>query len=206
MSKVPNPFTNPELWETLVLVGPKGRVSVPGVANVQVEPGAPEVDEVTVPGEEGAKALELGWRPGRARVSVEVIDAEEFEKLRAVLDLYRRRKGDPIQPLTAVHPNLTLHGLQNVYIEAVRAQDFSREGYTLEIELREYFPEYARAKVNVGQVGKGTSPNPAGDGSDPRKPGAQPTAKAAKSNPPSNYFAQQFAAGFDFARDVTGGR
>lgn len=202
----PNPFINPELWETLVLVGPKGRVTVPGVVEVDVEPGAPEVDEVSVPGQEGVKALELGWRAGRATVRVEVIDAEGFSKLQAVLDLYRRRKGDPIQPLNALHPNLSLHGLKNVYIAAIRAPDFSREGYTLEIELKEYFPEYAQARANVGRVGDGSSPSSSGDGKDPRKPGAQPTSKQAQKNPPSSYFEKQFQAGFGFAQRVTGGQ
>ncbi|PZA07757.1 MULTISPECIES: hypothetical protein [unclassified Meiothermus] len=202
----PNPFINPELWETLILVGPKGRVTVPGVVNVDVEPGAPEVDEVSVPGQEGVRALELGWRAGKATVRVEVIDAEEFSKLRAVLDLYRRRKGDPIQPLNALHPNLSLHGLKDVYIASIRAPDYSREGYSLEIELREYFPEYAQARVNVGQIGTESSPSSSGDGTDPRKPGAQPTAKQAQKNPPSSYFEKQFQAGFNFAQQITGGR
>lgn len=196
-SKVPSPFEAPEVWETLKLISNQGKVIVPGIVKVDVIPGAPEIDTSTAPGQDGVEQQILGWRPGSARVQVEVINSDEFYKLKAVLDIYRRKREDKILGLQAIHPNLNLYGLNHVYIESIEAPDYEIDiGYSVVINLKEYFPEYASLKYKTKvQTIKGTGSAGGTSGGDGQT-GGQYSAKKAQKNAPSKKGKSALEKGF----------
>ncbi|WP_337869848.1 hypothetical protein [Meiothermus sp.] len=165
MAKIPDPWQHPEIWETLILLGPQGRVTIPN-ATVDVRGGDPEEDYAPIPGEDGGERSFLGYRDAEIEVEAVADTKAEFDNLWAALALYRDRRDQAPRVLQAAHPNLQLHGVRNVYIIGVESQDFSRDtGFVLRITLREWQAKDRRRTKKTSKVGDGLAPgSPAGTG------------------------------------------
>jgi hypothetical protein len=203
-NRVPNPFDAPEMWETLVLVGSRGRTTIPGVADVSVRAGRPSIDQQEVPGSIGAVAYQIGWKLGGATCVIQTWNKADFDKLRALLEVYRRTPNAKVESIQALHPNLQMHNLTNVYLKSIEANDYNPDdGYVMTIELEEFTPdmrdqrtrqqferlraaEQARqsggsSKAAGASGGAGGAPNTSGSNS--RQPAS--TAQRANQNRPS---------------------
>jgi hypothetical protein len=136
-----NPFDAPELEDQLVLFGPTGKATIPGVARVSVNTQIRE-DVAEVEGEDGAQVTTLGYDPAEIKVEVQLWEASQYDKLKAILELYRPRRNHKPQPVDAVHPKLLLHGIRQVYLFKIQDEPYtSKEGYRLTLSLREWWSE-----------------------------------------------------------------
>ena len=183
MAKIPSPWEAPEVWETLTLLGPQGRVAIPNVT-VNVRGGGLEEDSAPIAGENGAERTFLRYRDAEVEVEAVADSKAEFERILAVLNLYRNRRDKKPVILQAAHPNLQLHGVRYVYLFEVESPDFSREsGFVLRFKLREWQSRERRS----GAVEKLDGPAPgslAGSGSGGAG-GGKPSAQKAGENRPS---------------------
>lgn len=181
MARIPDPWRNPEIWETLVLLGPQGRVTIPNVT-VNVRGGGLEEDHAPNPGNDGGERTILGYRDAEVEVEAVADTQAELDNLRAVLELYRNRRGQPPSVLQAAHPNLQLHGVRHVYLFEVESPDFSRDtGFVLRFKLREWQASERRNTEKTSKVG---DPPPGGAGT--AAPGGnQTSAQKADQNRPS---------------------
>lgn len=142
----PSPF-DPDtqtLWDHLVLIGPSGRATTPGVATVEVDTGIAE-DIQEVDGQDGTTTTFLGYRPAEVTVNITVWTAEQYNKLRAIIELYRSARGVPPKPVDAIHPELEIHDIRQVYIFGVSSKaTTAKTGYVLTLKMREWWPETKR--------------------------------------------------------------
>ncbi|MDX2122966.1 MAG: hypothetical protein SF070_18140 [Gemmatimonadota bacterium] len=206
-NRIPSPFDSPALWESLKLVGPRGTVTVPNVT-VNVRGGGLKEDSRPVPGQDGREVTFLGF--GDAEIEVEsVADTEaEFRKVQAGVELYgNRRDGGRPAVVTAIHPNIQLHGITGVYIFRVETPDYSPQtGFVTRFSLRQWQSKTTgtagASKVQGGAGAGGSGANDGRQGNAPANPNA-PRAQQTAANPPSKTAAG--AIGAAYARGVAAG-
>lgn len=202
-NRVPSPMEAPALWERLVLLGPNGRLTLPNVT-VNVRGGGLQEDSREVKGQNGSSSTTtfLGYRDAEVEVVSEAYTKPEFERQRAALELYRnKRQGKPVV-LDAVHPNLELHGIKQVYLFSIDSDDYSTDtGFVLKLSLKQWQSKTTVKTSALDGSGAGT-----GDGAG----GPKSTADKAKNNSPSkggqSSIAKGFAAGSQFANQLLGNK
>lgn len=179
-----DPFRSPSLWESLTLIGSKGRTVFPGKVSLSVRPGGLKEDEAPLKGQDGATRTFLGYQDAEATAEVQIWNAEQFNRLRKVLELYRNRRGSKPEVLQVVHPELALHGIRQMYLFALEVQPYSPvEGYRMTLNFREWQGETRNKTKKSSQIKGGGAGEDftAADGRDI----ALPSAQRALANPPT---------------------
>lgn len=135
-----NPFDNPTVWDTFVLIGTKGKVVIPGTVKVSVAT-ATDLDTAKIPGDNGVIDKWRGYQPAEISLTINVINNTEYKKLDDILEMYRPKKGVTPVAVDAVHPQLELHGIKQVYFVKIDSGVYSpQEGFTITATLREFVP------------------------------------------------------------------
>jgi hypothetical protein len=134
------------LWDTMQLHSGKSIYTIPGVCLVSVATGINE-DSVSVPGKDGVTTTHLGYKAAEVNVDVQVWTAKQFEVLQKIVQLFRPKRGETPKALDAIHPQLEVYGIKQVYIFNVSAPSYNKsEGYKMTLQLREWWPETKTSK------------------------------------------------------------
>jgi hypothetical protein len=162
---IPNPFENPEAWETLVITdGHSFRLALPGIVTVDVRGVGLKEDTLDVPGQDGTTRTFLGYTDAEADVLIDVWNADQFNRAIKAIDIFRpRRKAKPVA-YTVLHPNLQAHNILYMYIFDIKAPDYTSEnGYQVMLQMREW-QEETKKRTSGASKTKGAGKGGAGTG------------------------------------------
>jgi hypothetical protein len=160
-----DPFNSPLLWDRLELHGSSGKVTVPGVASVDVTVAINE-DTVDVPGQDGATTTVLGYKPAEITVNLQLWTPEQFKRFKNVITVYRPKRGQAPKAVDVVHPKLALYGIRQAYIFSINDPPYDPvNGYRVTLQMREWWPESKKKTRGTSAVAPGTRANAAANGS-----------------------------------------
>ncbi|NJK42991.1 MAG: hypothetical protein HC933_00835 [Pleurocapsa sp. SU_196_0] len=190
-------------------LGRGGRLQV-RAEKVGVKGGGLKESERDVPGKDGVTRTFLGYRDAEATLLLVAQDEAEFETLEAFFRLYRTKQGGPVRVIEVSHPQLAVHGINQVYIFDLNSSDFDPEyGWPLEVTIREWQPTERRQTRGSSETKGGRDANTPGGNT--QRPGQPPsTNQRAQANKPSSAKQSSFVAGFragsTTAANLVGGR
>lgn len=139
-----DPFDNPLLWDKLTLEGGAGRFTLPGIVKISYELGLIE-DSAPVLNQNGKEAglqkTLLGYKPATFDVVIQVWTAAQFKELGRILEIFRPKNNNaPPKAILAIHPQIQLLGVKNVYITSVSGDGYSpKDGYFMRLKLEQWF-------------------------------------------------------------------
>jgi hypothetical protein len=150
-----NPFRDdPAIWDTFTLISLEGPARIPGTVKVSVST-ATDLDTAKIPGDNGVIDKWRGYQAAEISLTINVITEEEYDKLIAILEIYRPKSGLAPVAVEVVHPQLELHGIKQVYFVSVDSGAYSpREGFTVTATLREFIPRPTVKTVSPTKTAK----------------------------------------------------
>lgn len=136
-----NPIDNPAAWDRITFKGAGVTIRTPGIATVDVQLGR-ETDDQPVPGQDGVTVTHLRYTPAEVSIRLECWNRTQFQELEKIVRLFRPRRGEVSKAFEVAHPHLMLAGISNLYIVRMGVPRYSpRDGWSLEMTLREFWPE-----------------------------------------------------------------
>lgn len=127
-------------WDTVVLIGPAGRLETPGVAKVSPQSSL-SIDAESVPGEDGREIVEVRYQPLTFSVELDMWTAEHLKAMTTLISNYgpaKDRKGERLQ---VVHPVTALFDINEVILKEITLEPPGKEGQRAVLEFEEWWPE-----------------------------------------------------------------
>ena len=125
--RAPSPFAYPGVWDTATLIANGVSYLTPGACTVAPSSSV-EIDENSVPGEDGNSPVLLGWRDADLSLTIKVWTDRQFAALNDLMTIFRPPQGKQnYSPVVLAHPAAQLLGVSLVYVLNVSAPAYSAE-------------------------------------------------------------------------------
>lgn len=145
-------------WDTVVLIGPGGRLETPGVAKVTPQ-STLSIDTESVPGEDGAEIIEVRYQPLTFSVELDMWTKEHLRALTALISNYGPAKDRKGERLRVVHPVTALFDVDEVVLKEISLDPPTVQGQRAVLEFEEWWPEgLVKKRVPKGSSGSGAVP------------------------------------------------
>jgi hypothetical protein len=149
-----------DAWDTLIL----GEDTWPGVWEISGPGVSRKIDVKKTKGQDGATMKDEGYQPARLTLTGIVWTEDQWDELqRLVAKVHPRKAGGSRTPLEIYHPQSSLLGINQIYIDKIGIPRKPTAGdgkLSISMSALEWVPAPKPVKTGAG-TGTGNSPPPA---------------------------------------------